>query len=366
MPASPPLFRPPFCPNPGCEHHRDPRGWRFIRWGRYRRTCPRVRTIARFRCSPCGRTFSAQTFRTTYWLRRPELLRRIAEGLLAGSGLRQMARFLGCSPTTGARHAARLGRHALLFLEQHRPRGALREPLVVDGFESFAFSQYYPLHLNLAVGAESHFPYAFTESELRRKGRMTPAQRRRRAREETRFGRPDPRAIEKGVAALVALVVPPGAAACIRSDEHPAYPRALAHLPDRQLVHEVTPSRAARTARNPLFPVNRQDQMLRHSGANHRRETIAFSKLRAAVIERAALQLVFMGFMKPFSEKHQDATPAQRLGLTHRRLTLPQLLRERLFPTRVALPPLLRLYYERRVVTRRLPGSRPHELAYAM
>ena len=35
----------------------------------------------------------------------------------------------------------------------HRPRGALAEPLVVDGFESFAFSQFYPLHLQLAVGA---------------------------------------------------------------------------------------------------------------------------------------------------------------------------------------------------------------------
>ncbi|MFN8588726.1 MAG: hypothetical protein U0704_13110 [Candidatus Eisenbacteria bacterium] len=47
----------------------------------------------------------------------------------------------------GAR-AARLGRHALLFMAEHRPKGPLDEPLVIDGFESFAYSQYHPLHLN--------------------------------------------------------------------------------------------------------------------------------------------------------------------------------------------------------------------------
>jgi hypothetical protein len=34
------------------------------------------------------------------------------------------------------------------------------------------------------------------------------------------------------------------------------------------------------TAQNPLFPVNLADLLLRHSSANHKRETIAFSKRR--------------------------------------------------------------------------------------
>jgi len=41
------------------------------------------------------------------------------------------------------------------------------------------------------------------------------------------------------------------------------------------------------------------------------------------------------------------------------------LLAQRLFPTRGELAPVVRRYYERRVVTRRLPQSRPHALAYA-
>lgn len=357
-------FRPPFCPNSRCDLHHDSRGWRFIRWGSYLRTCPRVRRIPRYRCSRCHRTFSRQTFQATYWLRRPDWLASIYERLLSGSGFRQIARFLRCSPATVGTHAARLGRHALLFLEAHRPP-APAEPLVVDGFESFAFSQYYPLHLNLAVGAESHFVYGFTESELRRKGRMTAGQKVRRTQEEAAVGRPDPRSIETGMAELVALVVPPGATAEIRSDEHLAYPRALRRLRNRTLYHRVTSSKEARTAQNPLFPVNRQDLMLRHTGANHRRETIAFSKLRMGVIERAALQALWMNFQKSFSEKAQDATPAQRLGLFDRKLSVREVLGRRLFPTRTSLPVVWQRYYDREIPTRRVARARRHHLTYA-
>ncbi len=236
---------------------------------------------------------------------------------------------------------------------------------MIDGFESFAFSQYYPLHLNLAVGAESHFVYGITESELRRKGRMTPEQRERRTSEERAFGRPDPKAIEKGVLALLEDVVPGGGSAVIRSDEHLAYPRAIRRVKERKLRHEVTSSKAARTPSNPLFPVNRQDLMLRHSGANHRRETIAFSKLRASVIERGYLQAVFMNYCKSFSEKRQDATPAQRLGLTAEKLSWRDVLRERLHAARVGMGGLHERYYRRQVPTRRIPQMRGHQLRYA-
>ncbi len=159
--------------------------------------------------------------------------------------------------------------------------------------------------------------------------------------------------------------MPPGEGATVLSDEHPAYPRAIRRLGDRRLRHRVTSSRAARTARNPLFPVNRQDGMLRHCSANHRRETIAFSKLRAGVIERAAMQVVFMSFQKSFSEKRRDSTPAQKLGLVDHRVTVPELLRWRLFPSRLRLPAVWQRYYDRRVPTRRIPNARRHQLRYA-
>jgi hypothetical protein len=224
--------------------------------------------------------------------------------------------------------------------------------VVVDGFESFEHSQYYPFHANLAVGAESHFLYAFTEAELRRKGRMTPFQKQRRAALEARHGRPDPKALEKAMAELVRLVAPPGTPVSLRSDEHPAYPRAFRRVGDVLIEHRVTPSRQARTTRNPLFPVNRMDLLLRHSSANHKRETIAFSKRRQGAMERLAVFAVWVNFQKSRSEKRQDETPAQVLGLADRRLSTREILQPRLFPTRIRLPEPWRPLYEGRIPTR--------------
>jgi transposase-like protein len=358
-------FDPPFCPNPGCRFHVDSQGWRFVRKGWFLRQA-RPQRIERFRCSRCRRSFSSQTFSTTYWLKRPDLPLSLAGRLLACSGYRQIARALALSPATVLRQTERLGRHCLLFHEQLRPKGPLAEPLVLDGLESFEFSQYTPVHFHTAVGAASHFFYGFTDSELRRKGRMTAAQKARRAELEQRFGRPDPKSIEREVAALLAVVVPPGTPADLRSDDHPAYRRAQRRLPDRAFRHGVTPGRAARTPQNPLFPVNLLDLLLRHSSANHKRETLAFSKRRQSAAERIALFLVWRNYVKSFSERRRDATPAQRLGVCARRLTLDEVLRVRLFPTRIALPERVADYYWRRIHTRRIPNGRRHALKLAV
>src|SRR6185369_2672412 len=277
-------FRPPFCPNPSCRFHLSADGWRWIRWGIYRRECePRV--IPRFRCCHCKWGFSSQTFSTTYYLKRPELQLAIFHRVLACSGYRQIAREARCAPSTVMGQTARLGRHALLALEELRGGHEPDEPIVIDGFESFAFSQYHPIHLNLAIGARSHFTYAFTHSELRRKGRMTDRQKKVRASLERTFGRPDPKAIENGVVDLVRMTARTASDLVVRSDEHPAYPRAFRRVTGCRVRHEMTPSVAARTHHNPLFPVNAMDHLIRHNSANHKRETIAFSKSNQGAIE---------------------------------------------------------------------------------
>ena len=238
--------------------------------------------------------------------------------------------------------------------------------MVIDGFETFEFSQYYPCHFNVAVGANSHFFYAFTDAELRRKGRMTEKQKARRAFLEATLGRPDPKAIEKEVAELVRIVVPKGGEVEILSDEHPAYPRALRSLSDRVVTsHRVSSSKLPRTAYNPLFPVNLLELLIRHSGANQKRETIAFSKRRQAAAERMAILQVWRNFMKSFSEKAHDQSPAQRLGLMAGKLRVSGLLRERLFVSRIGLPERWMCYYRRLVRTRQIGEGRRHDLKYA-
>ncbi|MEZ4649996.1 MAG: hypothetical protein R3E97_14645 [Candidatus Eisenbacteria bacterium] len=186
----------------------------------------------------------------------------------------------------------------------------IAEPIAFDGFETFEYSQFFPFHINVAAGRESWFLYELTDSPLRRKGRMTAKQRRRRAQLEAQLGRPDPKATELGMAALISALItktPPDRPAFLESDEHPAYPRAIrrvvreANRSQRrisEIVHCTISSRAARTKDNPLFAVNLTDLLFRHSHANHRRETIAFSKRRMAAISRAQVFRVWRNWVK--------------------------------------------------------------------
>jgi hypothetical protein len=194
---------------------------------------------------------------------------------------------------------------------------------------------------------------------------MTPAQRRRRAELEARYGRPDRNSIEKGTVDLLQLAVRHPQELELRSDEHPAYPRAFRRLARLQIHHRRTPSRRARNPQNPLFVINVLDLLIRHTGANHKRETIAFSKRRQSAAERLAVLQVWRNFIKPVSERKRDATPAQRLGLTRTALSVPAVLAHRLFPSRVGLPGRLGAYYRREVRTRQIARNRRHELRYA-
>ncbi len=379
----PRLFLPPHCPNRDCAfYHPDP-SWKYVRDGQ-EWNASEGRRIQRFRCRHCQRRFSTRTFQTTYWLHRPDLFPRIASLSIAGAGLRQIARELGTSHPTVARHLARAGRHCLLFHRQILEGKVITEPIAFDGFETFEYSQFFPCHLNLAAGHQSWFLYHFTDSPLRRKGTMTPAQKIRRAELEATLGRPDPKAVEEGILELLRTVgrqMPwgraedpgekgagpgPGAAearlarrsrfdAWFHSDDHPAYGRSFSRLhreyPHLRLHRLVTPSTDPRSRANPLFPVNLADLLLRHHGANHRRETIAFSKRRQAMIERLALFTVWRNYIKSRREKKPGETAAMRAGILDRRLHWDDLFRERYFPRRHLLPGVWWKYYWRRVRT---------------
>jgi len=216
----------------------------------------------------------------------------------------------------------------------------------------------------VAVDPKSWYFIYFTDSELRRKGRMTAAQKRRRGELEGRLGRPSPRAIAQDMGEVLRVVLRGAVSAVVYSDEHPAYRRSLQQVAI-PVVHRQTNSRAPRHAANELAPVNALDGLLRHSSANHKRETIAYSKRRQAAAEKAAILLVWRNAMKWCAENKPGQTPAMRLGLRQERLTVDELLRERIFRSQVALPPRWDAYYQRRVTTRALAHNRRHELTYA-
>jgi hypothetical protein len=193
---------------------------------------------------------------------------------------------------------------------------------------------------------------------------MTPQQKIRRQQLEQQLGRPDPGSIRQEVAALLRLCGLGRGTVVMHTDDHPAYPRAFRALSELTVHHHITSSLERRTTKNPLFPVNLLDLLIRHNSANHKRETIAFSKRRQGAIERLALLQVWRNFIKPFSEQHGGGTPAQRLGLLDRALTVRDVLKRRLFPSRIELPDRLARYYRRNVATAALRRHRFHALSY--
>jgi transposase-like protein len=337
--------------------------WRFKKKGFFYRD-QKPHRIQRYLCHHCGRNFSSQTFSTHYWLRRPDLLESLFYRLVACSGFRQIAREMHVSKTTIQRLSERLGRHCLLFHERLRPREAPSEPLVLDGFRTFEHSQYWPFDLNLLVGT-SHYVYGFNDAELRRSGTMRPSQRVKRAILEEKYGRPDPQATRKRVEELLRRVLPPGSRTILRSDEHRAYPQAMRRIRNRTFHHETTSSRVSRTAQNPLFPVNLADLLLRHSSANHKRETIAFSKRRQSALYRVAIWVVWRNYIKDRSENRRDGPPAKGLGLIRRAFDVNEILGERLFPDREGISGWLAACYFGAIPTRAIEHRGIHRVRYA-
>jgi transposase-like protein len=337
--------------------------WRYKKKGFYHRAYRPFR-IQRYQCHHCRRNFSSQTFSTTYWLRYTDLLETLFHRLVGGSCLRQISRELGVTHSALQHQAERLGRHCLLFHERLRPKTTPDEPLVLDGFRTFEHSQYWPFDLNLLIGT-SHFVYGMGEAELRRSGTMRPAQQQKRVLLETKHGRPSPQATRQSVEELVARIVLEGGDVTIHSDAHQAYPVALRRIKGRRLHHEQTSSKKSRTTRNPLFPVNLADLLLRHSSANHKRETIAFSKRRQGAMYRAAIWMVWRNYVKSRSENKKNSPPAVVLGLTRRRYAIAEILENRLFPSRIKLSKWLRRCYDGRILTRRLERNRVYQPAFA-
>jgi len=277
-------------------------------------------------------------------------------------GNRQIARALPCSKSTVAHQVARLGRHCLLVQARELSKISSLNEIAIDGFETFEWSQYFPFHHNVAVDVDSGYFLYHTDSPLRRKGRMTAGQKKRRLALEVELGRANPRAVETGVQALLSPLI--SRTATIRSDDHRAYPRAIGRLGGR-VAHRITSSKQRRDERNPLWEINVLDLMIRHSTAAHKRETIAWAKRRQASIEKLTIFQVWRNYFKRRREKGDRVTSAMLLGLSSRPWRVEDLLARRMFYGKAPLPDPWNDYYDCRVRTTALAVNRTHCLKYA-
>jgi len=354
---------PPFCPWPNCIAHRGP-GRGFQRNGWYRKPSD-PKHIPRFRCRECKRSCSRQTFSTTYYLKRPSLLIAVASGLAACSAHRQIARSNHCAKTSVTRMAERLGRHAILFharcLTDLPP---LCEALVHDHWEVFIGRQDQALGIGTAVGSQSWFVYDLDPAPHRGSGRRP--DRKRELERTSGSSRPYVRSIQRTFQGLIPHLSAGETLTC-NVDGRVDYRVALREsgLEGRVILESYpNPKRGPKgSPRSPeaierdhaMFPVDQLHQLLRHSCADHKRETIAFGRRLESILGRAHLLAVWKNFIKSRSERRPDrTTPAMRLGLTDSRWRFERVLCRRLFPDRERLADVASKLY-RKSWTRHLP-----------
>lgn len=205
-------FRPPFCPNEHCSRHLAPdtsegkalrRTKWFVPFGWFD---TKIRgLVPRFRCRRCGETFSRQTFRLDYYVKRTVNYRSVRDRLTSCSSIRAIGRSLGISPDSVANRISGLSRQYLSARADVLPEVAPEEAVVADGCEGFAVSQYYPNNITLLGGARSQYVLFADYVTLRRKGRMTKWQKHLRSQLEKLY-RPDPGAIQAPFSRLLDTV----------------------------------------------------------------------------------------------------------------------------------------------------------------
>ena len=371
-------FKPPFCPRRGCKYHTRSEGFRFQKKGTYR--TKRRTANPRYLCLGCRSTFCQNAFSLNYCRKRPELLRPVAAGMVAGSAYRQLARSLGCAPSTVTRISARLGRHAMLLMLRalRALEGQLIEPVVFDHFETFELTQDLPFGVATAVGAESWFTYVLDPAPHARTGKRTPAQEERLKRRAKRPRRGGYTGSTRRVLDRLLPLCPEGRKLQLVHDGHTSYRIAVENHPCADRIEtrcypnpprgpKGSPRSAAAVARDrAMFPVDLLHSLLRHSLAAHKRETIAFVRRLNAGMEQFHVAAVWRNFVKGVSERKNDrTTPAMRLGLTDQPWSWKRVLARRLFPDREGLDGSLLDLYRRDWLTPELPSNTRHRKVFA-
>ena len=320
-------FHPPYCPNEDCLQHTSQPLSRWYRSKGWAKTQGFPYQVRCFQCRLCKRSFRYTFFKLSYRDKRYGLSSKIFRFFTCGVSNREIARQLRCSEHLVRIKLKKLAQWSLLRHSEMLHTLTIEEPIVYDGLENFAKSQYDPNHIQQAIGKDSLFIYDFGFAPLNRKGRMSDRQKRVRAELEMNEGRYHPKAIRTSTQAVFErlykkrgdLTKP----LIIYSDEHFQYERVVTRdLKQCQIQHIQISSRQSRNYKNHLFAVNHTDLLIRQHVGAFSRETICFSKTHESMIQKYILFSAYKNYFRPqYVKPHKRRptanihTPAMELGV---------------------------------------------------
>jgi hypothetical protein len=259
-----------------------------------------------------------------------------------GMSNNSIARLLGIAEGTVRDRLSAMSHQSVLFEKEHFPE-RLNENVAYDGFETFTHSQFSPCYINTAVGSHSMFIYYNTFSPLNRKGRMTAEQKLKNLELLGKFGHYPKDSIFTETTYILQNLNRIGEGRTLFTDEHKSYLRAVRSI-DFKLEHVAINSKVRRDTSNPLFPINRLHNLYRHFFSSQHRETIAFQKHEAALLEKMQLMKIYRNFMNPkfvkkskFDPHAHEWSPAMYVGVTKKILNFEEIFSVRKLKTQMRL-----------------------------
>ena len=331
-------FRPDRCPRPDCPskssgHQR----WCFK--GRFLRACD-GRFVQRFLCLECQRTFSTQTFRLDYRLKKPRLNLSLLGPFISKVTHRQAARILGCSRGTVAHRLELLGEHCERFHRWRlsRARGKLPSSAIfqLDELETFERDRRLaPVTMPVLIERRSYFVVDMKTAALPARGGLRKRDKGRKVAHEMLHGRRrsgSVKAVESCIRTLSRLRRSE-APVRIQTDRKETYPSILRRHIERGIVHERHSSTARRDHANPLFPINHTLAMMRDGISRLVRRTWAASKLKEKLERHAWIWGVWRNYVRTVTNRTPSTTPAMALGVEERRWKMSEICTWRVFQT---------------------------------
>ena len=317
-------FLPDRCPHSDCPshtsgHHR----WCFK--GRFLRACD-GRSVQRFLCLECRRTFSTQTFRVDYRLKKPRLNHLLVGPFVSKVTHRQAARLLRCSRSTVAHRLELLGEHCERFhrwrLSRARTTPLRSSVFQLDELETFEHSRRLaPVTMPVLIERKSYFVLDLQTAALPSRGGLRRADRERREKREKVLGRRrsgSVKAVERCLATLGQLV-PAGNPVRVQTDRKATYGAILKRRFPTGVVHERHSSIARRDYRNALFPINHTLAMMRDGISRLVRRTWAASKMKERLERHSWIWAVWRNYVRGVTNRHYETSPAMALGIEEKK-----------------------------------------------
>ena len=312
-------FAPRFCPNPTCSFHHHPPAGFARRHGRYH-CWARGGPVLRYRCTGCRKTFSFATFRYSYRQKKPHVDATLMRLLCSGVSLRAAARLLGINRKTVFDKLQRLAVHGARLHQALMSRARLEGHFQLDELETFETNRFQPVTVPLLIEKHSYFHVSWAVAPMRRKGRMTPAQKKIRDVHESLHGRRPTQSDAAVRDCLAALTRHARLTVVLETDRKPSYCRIATRLLGRRLTHITRDSRVRRDRQNPLFPINHTNAMLRYCLARLKRRTWCVSKRRAWLKKALDMYATWFNYCRGITNRTR-VSPAQQVGIANRKLT---------------------------------------------